>query len=296
MAINPQVRLRAEELVGSVLLVVAIGGGTYLVGDGVGELRFVEVGWWNIRDLSSASRTDEEIQLIADGILGLHVLAIGELNDPAALDRIATQLGPSWRWSATEEKIGRTPHSSEYYGFLWDSEVVDMVGEIGVDEDPEDDIDREPAWATFRTTDDNLDFTLMCVHITWGDRVAARKAEIIALPEVWQRAREAVEDDRDLILVGDFNRNIGDDSFEPLLSISGMICANEGSGPTHVSSSTTYDQIFLSWDHTREWTGEYDTYAFDEELFGDDDTQAKLACSDHRPVWISLYVPEEDDD
>jgi hypothetical protein len=35
---------------------------------------------------------------------------------------------------------------------------------------------------------------------------------------------------------------------------------------------------------------------FDEELFGDDDKEAACACSDHRPVWIILHAPEQDDD
>jgi endonuclease/exonuclease/phosphatase family metal-dependent hydrolase len=296
MAIDERFRRRAQEWVAVGMMAVALGGGWYLVGDGVGELRFIDVGWWNIRDLSSASRDDSEIALIAQAIDGPEVLAVGELNDPSALGRIAEELGPSWEWAATDDRIGRSPQSAEYYGFLWDGDFVEMVGSLHVDPDSADRIDRQPAWATFRTADGGLDFTVLAVHITWGNRVANRKAEIRALDEVWTRTQNATPDDDDLVLVGDFNRNIGDDAFDQLLAIPGMLRANEDTGPTHVSSRTTYDQIFLSTGETQEWTGEYFTYAFDEVLFGNDDADARLAASDHRPVWITLFIPDQDDD
>lgn len=296
MPTSAQVRTWVEEGVAVGLLVVAIAGGWYLVDPSVNELAFVNVGWWNIRDLSTASRTDEEIRQIAAGVEGIEVLAVGEVNDPDALKRIAQELGPSWEWDATDGAIGRTNGSAEYYGFLWDSDAVHMVGNIQVDADPNDDIDREPAWATFQTEDGNLDFTVIAVHITWGDRVANRQAEIRALDEVWQRTQTLTQDDDDLILVGDFNRNVGDSSFDELLAIPGMVRANEGTGPTHISSNSTYDQIFLSIGATREWTGEYDLYRFDEVQFADNDVAARLAVSDHRPVWITLYISESDDD
>ena len=48
----------------------------------------------------------------------------------------------------------------------------------------------------------------------------------------------------------------------------------------------------LDWERT----GDSTTILFDETFFGNDDDAASLACSDHRPVWISLAVPGADDD
>jgi endonuclease/exonuclease/phosphatase family metal-dependent hydrolase len=260
------------------------------------DMEFVEVGWWNIRDLSNASRDDREIAQIAAAIAEAEVLAVGELNEPDALRRIAAQLGPEWEWEATSDAVGNSPNSSEFYGFLWNTAAVDMVGQVHVDPDPGNRIDREPAWATFRTAGGGLDFTVVAVHVTWSAGVDARRAEIRSMAQVWDRVQSATPNDDDLVLVGDFNRNIGDEAFTDLLAIPGMVRANEATGPTHISSSSTYDQIFISLDATQEWTGEYETHPFDEEIFRGNDRAARLAGSDHRPIWITLYVPSVDDD
>ena len=298
MAIDRRMRNRAEEWIAAGMLVLAVGSGWYLVDEEkvTGDPELIEVGWWNIRDLSSSSRDATEIAQIAAALEGMDVVAVGELNDPAALERITQELGSSWEWAATPDKIGRTSGTREHYGFMWDSDALRMVGSVHVDPDPNDDFDREPAWATFEAGDGSLDFTMMAVHITWGDLVGPRKAEIGHLPDVWQRTQAATPHDDDLILVGDFNRKIGCNSFDALLALPGMVRANQDTGPTHISSDTTYDQIFISLDETHEWTGEYGTVLFDEELFGNDDEAANRACSDHRPVWITLYITGEDDD
>lgn len=288
-------RARGMEFAAFGLLAIAIGGGWYSVADGVGNLEFVEVGWWNIRDLSDASRDDQEIADIAAAIRGIDVLAVGEVNDTVALEQIAEELGTSWEWAATPNKIGRTTGSREFYGFLWDSDVAQMVGSVHVDPDPGDNVDREPAWATFRTVDGTLDFTVIAVHITFGRTVGPRRAEVRQMDDVWNRTQAATPDDDDLILVGDFNRNTNDVSFDQILAIPGMVRANQDTGPTHVSSNSTYDQIFISLNETTEWTGE-DVFHFDEAFFGNDDAAAQLALSDHRPVWITLVIPEQDDD
>jgi endonuclease/exonuclease/phosphatase family metal-dependent hydrolase len=108
--------------------------------------------------------------------------------------------------------------------------------------------------------------------------------------------RQSIVGDRDVILVGDFNRNVGDDSFDDLLALEGLRCANAGTGPTKIDNTNTYDQIFLSLIQTKEWKEQFDAAPFDETDFGNDDTKARVAVSDHRPVWITLEVPASDDD
>ena len=49
-------------------------------------------------------------------------------------------------------------------------------------------------------------------------------------------------------------------------------------------------------DHTTEYAGQHGVVKFDEMMFDDDDSAAKIALSDHRPVWVELQVPAADDD
>jgi len=257
-------------------------------------VEYVDVGWWNIRDFGTSSRNNIEIAKIAK-IINTDVMAIGELNDRDALKLLAHNLGTSWMWATTGKKVGHNPWTAEYYGFVWNNDKVTLLDSIHIFTDPQNEFDRDPAWATFRTIDHNLDFTVIAVHVTWGDKVGPRKAEVQAMKKVYLEVQEKTLTDNDLIVLGDFNRNKNDSSFDSLLSISGMVRANDITGPTHISSNTTYDQIFISTDYTNEWRGESVTVHFDETNFNSDQ-EAKLVVSDHRPVWIRLYIPNDDDD
>ena len=250
--------------------------------------------WWNIRNFSSNSRTDQELSFIAQVITGMDVVAIGELEDPNVLPRLTTLLGPSWEHAHSPE-VGNTPGTSEHYGYVWNGSVLEMVGQVQNYPDPGNRIDREPAYATFRHVDGTLDFTVIAIHVTWGRTVGGRREEIRVLPDVWNHVQDDTADDDDMILVGDFNRSIGDRAFDHLLGLPGLIRANEDTGPTHISSMSTYDQVFLSTQTTSEWTGNWNTVRFDETLFADNDQAANLAASDHRPVWISLQASVDDD-
>ncbi len=92
------------------------------------------------------------------------------------------------------------------------------------------------------------------------------------------------------------NRNITDNSFDPLLNIAGVVRANEDTPATHIYSTSTYDQVFPSTEETTKWTGAATLIRFDEIFFGNDDSAANLAASDHRPVWVSLLIPDTDED
>lgn len=278
------------------ILVIVLVGIIFIVSkpEEAKDSRYVNVGWWNIRDFSINSRNDDEIAQIAS-IINTDVLAIGELNDTQVLELLTKKMGPTWEWSATSRKVGKSAWTAEYYGFIWNDEKLSLLDSVYIYNDPDNQFDRDPAWATFRTLDQNFDFTVIAVHITWGDKVGPRKAEVMAMKKVWVDVQKATTMDDDLIIVGDFNRNKNDASFDSLLSIHGMIRANENTGPTHISSNTTYDQIFISTSFTNEWRGETATVRFDEINFNSDE-QAKLVASDHRPVLIKLYIPEKDDD
>jgi hypothetical protein len=142
----------------------------------------------------------------------------------------------------------------------------------------------------------SFDFTLIGVHNIWTGGVTARSIKIQELKNTWNRTQQLTTTDDDLILCGDFNQNVEHWAFDSLYSISGLLCANHDTPPTKIKSRNTYDQIFISTDFTHEWTGEYKTVRFDETMIGNDDDAARIEVSDHRPVFLTLYVPLTDDD
>jgi endonuclease/exonuclease/phosphatase family metal-dependent hydrolase len=260
----------------------------------------VVIAWWNIRSFTVKREPDYGAMVTSLRRLHASVCGIAELKDPNAATRLALDLGPTWTADWTEQ-VGRTANSSEFYGWVWDTSRLDMVGRPKIDTDPEKRFDRTPGWATFRTTSGNLDFTTILTHITWGDEgVEPRKAEIRALAGVWQRVQTATVGDDDLILLGDFNRNVGDDSYSALLGIAGKVCApavqRPPSGPTVVQGRSTYDQAFLSTIATHEWVHDFRVFAFDKELFPGRKLRPTNPISDHRPVAITLVEGDRDDD
>lgn len=127
-------------------------------------------------------------------------------------------------------------------------------------------------------------------HLDWertGEELAALRGNQVCVENAPGRHRRA----RSYVC-----HNVEDQSFDGLLAIAGTVRANEDSPATHISSTSTYDQVFLGTGHTTEWLGTFTVHRFDEALFGDDDTAASLACSDHRPISVPLRVPGGDDD
>ncbi len=268
----------------------------------------IVVGFWNIRDFSAASRNRDELALIARAAHRIDCLAICELNDTQVLGSFARELaalGGEWEGIQTTSKTGNTPGSSEYYGFVFRSDKLrirapprilpertySVPGEPGVHR-----FDRDPASCSFATHDGHLDFTLVVVHVTWGSKVAYRKAEIRALRDYFRQVQDEDPGDQDVLLGGDFNRDVGDESFAELLAIPSMLDTTDPAPPTVVRGSSTYDHILFERRYVTEYDGVHGVEAFDETLFGGDAARARTAVSDHRPVWIVLRVPEQDDD
>lgn len=266
------------------------------------------VAFWNIRDFSSASRTQDELRAIARVVHPFDCVAISELNDEQVLRRLAGELaalGGQWEGIQTATKAGNSPGSAEYYGFVYRADKlrirspprilpeksVPLPGDAALHR-----FDRDPATCSFVTHDGRLDFTLIVVHVTWGTKVSLRKAEVRALKQYFLEVQEEDPSDQDVLLGGDFNRNAGDDSLAELLSIPSMTDVTDPHTPTVIAGTSTYDHILFQREFVTEFTGARGVDKFDETLFGRDVERARRVCSDHRPVWIRLRIPERDDD
>ena len=250
---------------------------------------------WNIRILSDKSRNDDELLKIAQTLIDYDFIAISELRDEKVLKRIQRILSASGAEYGylISDPVGRegSPHR-ERYAFLYYKGLVSVVkdGELYPDAaDGTDDFVRDPYWATFRAG--KFDFSIIAVHVIWGDTVRGRQAEVMALGEVYEYVQEANGVEDDVLLVGDFNRNpIDAKAYSNIMAIPSMICLFEFPQKSHIRDSSLYDNIFFQVDYVTEYLGSSGIDKFDETDFGNDDQAASLAVSDHRPVWAVFRI------
>ena len=259
------------------------------------ELKFAA---WNIRIMSDNSRTDAELEAIARTLVDYDFIAIVELRDEVVLkrtQRILSQMGKAYQYQLSPA-VGRSV--KERYAFLYRADLVGVVEQGELYPDAADGIDnfsRDPYWATFRAGE--FDFSVIVVHVIWGNTVGLRKAEVRALADVYRYVQEANGVEDDVLLVGDFNRNPNDaEAYSPIMAIPSMTRLFELPQKSHIRDSSLYDNIFFQTDFVTEYLGISGIDKFDETDFGSDDKAANLAVSDHRPVWAVFGTNFEDDD
>ena len=264
---------------------------------GISEQSDLRLAAWNIRIMSNKSRTDAELMKIARTLADYDFIAIVELRDEMVLKRtqkILSQMGKMYDYEFSPT-VGRG--SKERYAFLYRSKLVSVVrhGELYPDvADGKDDFSRDPYWATFRAGE--FDFSVIAVHVIWGDRVGPRKAEVKALADVYRYVQEANGTEEDVLLVGDFNRNPNDaESYSRIMAIPSMTRLFELPQKSHIRDSSLYDNIYFQTDAVTEYLGRCGIDEFDETDFGNDDKAANLAVSDHRPVWAVFSTSRDDD-
>ena len=253
---------------------------------------------WNIRIMSNNSRTDAELMAIARTLMDYDFVAIVELRDETVLKRtqqILLQMGKAYQYQLSPA-VGRGV--KERYAFLYREDRVNVVEQGKLYPDAADGIDhfsRDPYWATFRAG--AFDFSVIVVHVIWGDTVGPRKAEVRALADVYRYVQEANGDEEDVLLVGDFNRNPNDtETYSPLMAIPSMTRLFDLPQKSHIRDSSLYDNIFFQTGFVTEYLNSSGIDRFDETDFGNDDKAANLAVSDHRPVWAVFGTTLEDDD
>ena len=209
--------------------------------------------------------------------------------------RILSQMGKAYQYQLSPA-VGRSV--KERYAFLYREDLVGVVEQGELYPDAADGIDnfsRDPYWATFRAGE--FDFSVIVVHVIWGDTVGPRKAEVRALADVYRYVQEANGVEEDVLLVGDFNRNPNDaEGYGPIMAIPSMTRLFDLPQKSHIRDSSLYDNIFFQTDFVTEYLGISGIDKFDETDFGNDDKATNLAVSDHRPVWAVFGTNFEDDD
>lgn len=260
-----------------------------------GDGHEIRLASFNIRIFSDNSRNDRELDQIVSLLKEYDIVAIQELRDTRVLDRTLDKLreatGVEWRFEASEP-VGRGV--KERYAFLYRIDRVLVKNSSKIVDDPKDLFIREPYYATFRAG--NFDFTLLTIHALYKSKNAPeRKAEFDALAEVFRSIEDGDPTEKDLILLGDFNDDPTQERFQAIMRISGLRCLFLPPVKTTISDESLYDNICFRNENLTEFRERQGVVKFDETMFGGDDEAAKLAVSDHRPVW-AVFATDKDDD
>jgi endonuclease/exonuclease/phosphatase family metal-dependent hydrolase len=265
----------------------------------------------NLRYPPKGNATDIEALFTLLKGLDLELLAVEEIVDPKLLGEMAKKyLGEEY------EMIYSTAGGSQKVGFLYDSSVLELIG------DPETyaslllkpNSRLRPAFrAYFKSKPNGFDFHAIVVHLKasprgWGPR----KQQLDKLEEILQSLPEESKDN-DIILMGDMNNvtKAGAGEFTPMMERLGFYWAtSELDGkPTNYwqpdwkvnkIKASTIDQIFVSADAKIEFV-EGSTKTSGGCAAGNDTYEGENIpayfdkISDHCPVYASFRFEKDND-
>ncbi len=268
----------------------------------------LNIATWNIREFGKVRRSVAAIHYIAEILGQFDLISIVELRDDLTdLGRVLQILGPTWR-AVYSDMIPDAGGNRERLGFIYDKRAATFNG-LAAEANPprvkkgqeylsETSFWRSPYMASFKSG--SFDFFVLTTHIRWGDSDAARLAEISRLAD-WIEAKrlEKTTEDKDLIVMGDFNiPSRTDPMFQAItkygLQIPKALAADQFG--SNLEKNKRYDQILHQPIYPDNFTnagGVLDFYldaAHIKELFPAGLTKAKFTfqLSDHLPLWLQI--------
>jgi len=272
----------------------------------------LNIATWNIREFGKARRTEAAIHYIAEILGQFDLVSIVELRDDLTdLGRVLPILGPYWR-AVYSDAIADDGGNRERLGFIYDKRAVTFNGlaaepsppraKKGVEYLSDKSFWRSPYMASFKSG--SFDFVVLTAHIRWGDNTETRRQEIEMLAD-WIEAKrlEKNAEDKDLIVMGDFNIGSRDDPLFKAISKHGLQIPKAllGAHGTNLEKNKRYDQILHYPIYPETFAnsgGELDFYidaARIAELFPAGMTKEKFTfqISDHLPLWMQIRTDIE---
>jgi len=242
------------------------------------------------------------------------------LADSEAADFFNAMQNLGFNYLLSEEDTGTGPiihnnnSSTEWWVTFYKPATVKTANDIpsgflANDRSDNPDYERVPYAFPFRTSNNNMDFVLISVHLKPGNGTSdkARREHELNSIETWINRNNNIE--KDFIILGDMNiYNIAELN---RVIPQGFISLNDECLST-VTSGTgmPYDHVMFNNTHTKEIDTQYDLkiinlietmrpyWAYEEDYPGDpyDHNQFKQYYSDHNPVVFQMILPLSDDD
>jgi len=262
----------------------------------------LNVATWNIREFGKKARSEAAIHYIAEILGQFDLISIAELRDNLNdLGRVLQVLGPFWR-VIYSDALNDAGANHERIGFLYDKRAVAFTGFAATATAPRVKSGnlflpkfawwREPFMASFSAGD--FDFVLLAAHAQWGTP-AGRLTELQSLAEwIDLKRNEKTCEDKDLIVVGDFNIETPEEL--AALTAKGLQMPSGLKGKaygTNLAQNKRYDQILHYPGYPQNFSnlaGVVDFYSGGlNDLFpGMDKTAFTFQMSDHLPLWMQV--------
>ncbi len=275
----------------------------------------INVAVWNIREFGKKRRTPAALHYIAEILGQFDLIGLVELRDDLSdLGEVIKFLGPSWD-VVYSDWIDDSGGNRERTGFLFDKRGVTFNGLVSEVDAPREkkgteylatlSFWRAPYMCSFRSG--NFDFIAIATHARWGDSIEGRQAELQMLADwIEKRFKQKTVEDRDLIVMGDFNiPQIGDKLFNALTSHGLQIpdtlvklkVGDRIVGGSNLGEDARYDQILHLPSVKTRFTGvggAVDFFVNKEgikDLFPTENYDVEgfsFQISDHFPIWIQM--------
>ena len=268
----------------------------------------INIATWNIREFGKKKRSIAAIHYIAEILGQFDLIGVVELRDNLTdLGRVLEILGPYWR-AIYSDMIPDAGGNRERIAYLYDKRALVFNGlaaeaneprqKKGFEYLPESSFWRAPYIASFRAG--SFDFVALTTHIRWGENEEARRLELERLAD-WIEAKrlEKTNEDKDLIVMGDFNIPSKTSPLFAAISKHGLEIPRALTGLSHGSNlakDKRYDQILHHPIYPENFTraGGVLDYFIDanhiKQLFPEGMTKEDFTyqLSDHLPLWIQV--------
>ena len=183
----------------------------------------LRVGSWNLEHFGERDnpgpRKPQDYKAIAEKIreIGVDVLGVQEIRTLSAIERLRTQLGDHWSYVLGTTGTFSNNSGQIAVGFLWNRNRVELVQAEELLQLPSkvnelSTFHRKPVDAVFRARGGGVDFRAIVVHFKasrGAKNEAKRKAETAALRAYVQGLYAKEGEDRDIVVLGDFNHTYG---------------------------------------------------------------------------------------
>jgi hypothetical protein len=270
----------------------------------------LNIATWNVREFGKKKRSEAAIHYIAEIIGQFDLVGLVELRDNLSdLKRILPILGPYWD-VVYSDMIPDAGGNRERICYIFDTRAVCFNGLAAEASPPRmkrgteyiNDTGwwRAPYVASFKAG--SYDFLAFTTHVRWGDSDSARLQEIQGLANwLGAKIKEPYAEDKDVIVMGDFNIPSRTDPMFKALTSQGLqipkALAADDFG-SNLARDKRYDQILHYSQFPDTFTnagGVLDFYAGDHKaLFPDIDKAAfTYQMSDHLPLWIQINTDIE---